>query len=1065
MKTIRTLLIICSIFFVFVQNILAEREIVSKRGFYSKSYEISPGIYRMDVSLIPIHYLDENGSFTEIPESALTETLYGEIREQFLALYGLSSFDDSGTQTLYGMSSTDDYNPEGTITFISNDGTSCEFPTGGSSVVINETPDSFNVDYRFFETWNVEMSVFEPWYDVLEINHSTSIISFSHPSSGQYLNDEYTTYIRDYEYPQTFEYCDYFTNCAIGEVFDQFTVTYNWYNYTPPPNPWTFTAGQGHTLTSKLQQDIENSEPVHKIRLGYSIGNVIYDNYDAFDVYFDNAPSLSITYSTTIDITLSNKDLNSPFNDLDGTLSLDNLTTGGIDYDHVPSGSIVEVEPQEMYSVQTNQSQLQGKKHIRWNDRPVDYLLKKVNFEMPQDETELTAYFTDQSTVTIDAQPDVPLELHDPWYVSDENTLEQPDDFLPISQGEYQVFLDQSYSIPGNPYYSLRVPQYAGAFDGIYEFNNWSSSSASFGNSAARETYVVFNAPGTIQANYTKISNQPGNLVLLEPISVPPDAYIEFHPDFKITINYLGELNALGTDQSPITFTSDGTGNWPGIKVFNDGTINLQHVTISNSTNGITFAYDDNVTINAKDKTIDNVTFTNNVSGLLVKGGVAPPLSGTSSITLTNCNFTQNDTGIVLRDARLPGTFIIPEVDVAISHSTFNDNWFGIYVEENVSYLSVNDNSLEGNFQAIVINNFYPSEIQYYSAAYVHHNMFAYNIWDGVFISDMGPGSDVLIFNNTFYGNRFSVFRFSDAEIGQCWVYNNIATNGDNGFYLSYLDDVHYNDVWDITSGFWPPGGGQGNINEDPQFSDTLNGDFTLLSTSPCIDAGDPTSPLDPDNTVADMGAYYYDAVPSAPVLSISGTMGDYPTLSWVDGGESDLDHFVLKKTYTNDSGTMTSYINISAGTNQYMDTGIIIQRRGNTIAKYRVKSVDWIDQESPYSNQRSTFGLGPMWKEAIPESYALPGNYPNPFNPTTTLRYDLPEQSHVQLVIYDILGREVRTLLDSREVAGFKSVIWDGTDDTGISVSTGIYIYMLRAWSQESEKTYQKTRKMVLLR
>ncbi|MFQ6608761.1 MAG: FlgD immunoglobulin-like domain containing protein, partial [Fidelibacterota bacterium] len=91
--------------------------------------------------------------------------------------------------------------------------------------------------------------------------------------------------------------------------------------------------------------------------------------------------------------------------------------------------------------------------------------------------------------------------------------------------------------------------------------------------------------------------------------------------------------------------------------------------------------------------------------------------------------------------------------------------------------------------------------------------------------------------------------------------------------------------------------------------------------------------------------------------------------------------------------------------------------------------------------------------------------NHPNPFNPTTTIRYDLPEPSYVSLVIYDILGREVRRLLDSRVDAGFKSVVWDGRDDTGNSVSTGIYIYMLRVWSQESDKTYQKTEKMVFLR
>jgi len=100
-----------------------------------------------------------------------------------------------------------------------------------------------------------------------------------------------------------------------------------------------------------------------------------------------------------------------------------------------------------------------------------------------------------------------------------------------------------------------------------------------------------------------------------------------------------------------------------------------------------------------------------------------------------------------------------------------------------------------------------------------------------------------------------------------------------------------------------------------------------------------------------------------------------------------------------------------------------------------------------------------------LPLVFTLHPNHPNPFNPTTTIRYDLPEASVVSLMIYDILGREVRTLLYTREEAGFKNLLWDGKDNSGNIASAGIYIYALRAWSQESEKTYNKTRKMVLLK
>ncbi len=94
-----------------------------------------------------------------------------------------------------------------------------------------------------------------------------------------------------------------------------------------------------------------------------------------------------------------------------------------------------------------------------------------------------------------------------------------------------------------------------------------------------------------------------------------------------------------------------------------------------------------------------------------------------------------------------------------------------------------------------------------------------------------------------------------------------------------------------------------------------------------------------------------------------------------------------------------------------------------------------------------------------IPTDFHLYPSYPNPFNPNTTLRYDLPEQAHVTLTIYDILGRQVRTLIDQFEEAGYRSVIWDGTNDQGEHVGAGVYLYQVRAGK------YAKVRKMVLLK
>lgn len=84
--------------------------------------------------------------------------------------------------------------------------------------------------------------------------------------------------------------------------------------------------------------------------------------------------------------------------------------------------------------------------------------------------------------------------------------------------------------------------------------------------------------------------------------------------------------------------------------------------------------------------------------------------------------------------------------------------------------------------------------------------------------------------------------------------------------------------------------------------------------------------------------------------------------------------------------------------------------------------------------------------KGDIPTAFSLEQNYPNPFNPTTTIEYDLPKDAKVVLNIYNVLGQEVRTLINIKQQPGYKRVVWDGKDDFGKTVSSGILIYRLQA-------------------
>jgi len=93
------------------------------------------------------------------------------------------------------------------------------------------------------------------------------------------------------------------------------------------------------------------------------------------------------------------------------------------------------------------------------------------------------------------------------------------------------------------------------------------------------------------------------------------------------------------------------------------------------------------------------------------------------------------------------------------------------------------------------------------------------------------------------------------------------------------------------------------------------------------------------------------------------------------------------------------------------------------------------------------------------PVKYELKNCYPNPFNPVTTLRYDLPQDGLVNITIYDMMGRKVKTLINDSQTAGFKSVQWNATNDRNEPVSAGLYLYTIQAGE------YRQTKKMILLK
>lgn len=142
-----------------------------------------------------------------------------------------------------------------------------------------------------------------------------------------------------------------------------------------------------------------------------------------------------------------------------------------------------------------------------------------------------------------------------------------------------------------------------------------------------------------------------------------------------------------------------------------------------------------------------------------------------------------------------------------------------------------------------------------------------------------------------------------------------------------------------------------------------------------------------------------------------------------------------------------------------------------------KVTSLNGLDKNSTYywrvlskntqgtSNysQAASFQTGTVTEvkeaEIIPSEFELSQNYPNPFNPTTVIKFSIPNSQFVTLKVYDMLGREIRTLLNAEKTAGTYSIDWNAEDNLGLKVASGMYIYRITAGN------FVATKKMVLIK
>mgnify|MGYP001168248898 FL=1 len=129
---------------------------------------------------------------------------------------------------------------------------------------------------------------------------------------------------------------------------------------------------------------------------------------------------------------------------------------------------------------------------------------------------------------------------------------------------------------------------------------------------------------------------------------------------------------------------------------------------------------------------------------------------------------------------------------------------------------------------------------------------------------------------------------------------------------------------------------------------------------------------------------------------------------------------------------------------------------------RIEVSNVEFVangDQNGPFQLTFINENILNIFKSNLPKNFSLKQNYPNPFNPITSLWYDLPEDGLVNITIYDMMGRMVKTLVNGSQKAGFKSAQWNATNNRNEPVSAGLYLYTMHAGE------FRQTKKMLLLK
>jgi hypothetical protein len=197
-------------------------------------------------------------------------------------------------------------------------------------------------------------------------------------------------------------------------------------------------------------------------------------------------------------------------------------------------------------------------------------------------------------------------------------------------------------------------------------------------------------------------------------------------------------------------------------------------------------------------------------------------------------------------------------------------------------------------------------------------------------------------------------------------------------------------------------------------------------------------------------------------LASFSATIvnGNDVRLDWTTVSETNNYGFEVQRSLENENAYSTlpnSFIPGHGTTNEPQHYMFIDSSAYAARWYYRLRQID-LDGMVHFSDGVSVNVLTGVSQQGIPDRFGLSQNYPDPFNPTTTIRYELPQAAHVTLKIYNVLGQEVATLVDGLQDAGYRSIVWNAAN-----VSSGVYFYRITAVAGTT--TFTDVRKMLVVK